>query len=467
MEPLGSCHVFPKKTVSFLLEELGRLKMLKDFEKYLIETCRCSAEKNYLLAVSGGIDSVVMAHLFHLSGMNFAIAHCNFHLRGKESDDDQHFVEELAAGFKQPCYVKSFDTLSYSESRGISIQMAARDLRYSWFEELSDNYGYDFIVAGHNQNDVVETVLLNFSRGCGIRGLTGISPRHGKIIRPLLFATRGAILQFAVDNHLHWREDSSNAETKYHRNKIRHTIIPAFETINPAFMQNALDTVQRLVQTERLLDHALEQVKQAICTVLPDRYLIDIEKLKEYPAIDLLLFELLRDFGVNQISMPALLKSFGSIPGKQFHTRTHCITRDRSHLIITSKVIPGETETFIEPEIALIDYPVHLSFSTFDMNDTFKIPAESQVAAVDADSIRFPLKLRAWKQGDRFQPLGLTGTQKISDFLINSKIPMPDKKQIWIIESGGRIVWVVNHRIDNRFKITASTRKIFLMEYKG
>jgi tRNA(Ile)-lysidine synthase len=441
--------------------------MYKEFEQYLKETCGCGADKNYLLALSGGVDSTVLAALFHLSGTDFAVAHCNFHLRETESDDDQRFVENLAAGFNRPCFVKDFDTSGYSANQGISVQMAARDIRYEWFNELADQYGFDFIATGHNRNDVVETVLLNLSRGTGIRGLSGISPRYGKIIRPLLFASRDAITTFAKDNKLVWREDSSNAEIKYLRNKIRHVIIPAFETLNPAFVQNTLETAHRLSQTEKFLDFTLRQVKQDICTILPDRYLIDIKKLLQYPAVDFLLFELMREFGVNPTGAHSITRSLGSTSGKQFHTPTHCITRDRSHLIITPNFTPAEDEAIIDQETAQINYPFSLTFSMMESNPLFRIPKESRFAALDADLVSFPLKLRRWKTGDRFHPLGLTGSKKISDFLINMKIPLPDKKQVWILESNDKIAWVVNYRIDNRFKITSGTRKILLIEYAG
>jgi tRNA(Ile)-lysidine synthase len=439
--------------------------MLKEFLKYLKDTCGGSDKGRYLLAVSGGVDSTVMMNLFQASGLEFAVAHCNFNLRGAESDGDRQFVESLAAEMKKPCYVKGFETASYASAKGISVQMAARDLRYTWFHELAEQCRFDFIATGHNRNDVVETALLNLTRGTGIRGLSGISPCHGKVIRPLLFASRDAILQYAHDHNLNWREDSSNAETKYDRNKIRHTIIPAFETINPAFIQNALETVYRSEETEKLLNFAISQVMQEVCTKLPDRLLIDIEKLQQYPSVDILLFELMREFNIHPSGVREILKSFGSAPGKQFHTRTHCITRDRAHLIITSKMVPVTDEVCIEPDIAQISYPISLSFNITESSSAFRIPEGSQFAALDAARLVFPLKLRPWKKGDRFRPLGMTGSKKISDFLINLKIPLPDKKQVWILETEGKIAWVVNHRIDDRFKITTLTRKILLIEY--
>lgn len=440
--------------------------MQQAFLKYLIEKCHGLPGKRYLLAVSGGVDSVVMTSLFQRAEIDFGLAHCNFQLRGHESEGDQRFVEELASEAGKPVYIKKFDTQFYALDHGISIQMAARDLRYAWFEELARNEGYDFIAVAHNRNDVVETALLNLSRGCGIRGLSGISPCSGKIIRPLLFASRNEILHFAGENDLQWREDSSNAEIKYHRNKIRHTIIPAFESINPAFMQNAIDTIKRLEHTEKLLDYTLDLVKQEVYTTLPDRWLIDIEKLKQYPSVEILLFELLRDFGVNQSNVLTILDSFESIPGKQFHTRTHCITRDRSQLIITEEGERPQSVAIIGPETRSLDFPVQLTFSLIPNSSDFRIPAERRYAVLDADKISYPLILRNWRVGDKFHPLGLKGSKKVSDFLINNKIALPDKKKIKVLETAGKIVWVVNHRIDNSFRITRETRKILLVEYK-
>jgi tRNA(Ile)-lysidine synthase len=421
---------------------------------------------SFLVAVSGGIDSVVMAHLFKSAGLNFAIAHCNFKLRGEESDGDQQFVNKLADNMQVSFYCTDFDTREYAAEHGISVQMAARDLRYAWFYETAENQGYDFIAAGHNKNDIIETMLLNLARGTGFRGLMGIRARHNKLIRPLLFAPRETIEGYARANDLKWREDSSNQETKYNRNKIRHDIIPAFESINSAFIQNALDTVRRIEHTGQLLDMYLRQVKDDIWTELSDRIMINIDNLKKYPANDILLFELLRDFGVSQLSGEMLINTIDTSTGKQFHTRTHTITRDRNFLIITKNTSREFCETLIGPDTVLIDYPVRMFFSMIEKNSEFIIPTRRNVAVLDADKISFPMILRGWKNGDRFQPLGLNGTKKVSDFLINIKLPLPDKKHVWILESGGEIAWVVNHRIDERFRITNDTMRILFIEYQ-
>jgi tRNA(Ile)-lysidine synthase len=231
-------------------------------------------------------------------------------------------------------------------------------------------------------------------------------------------------------------------------------------------MKNTLDTIRWLEQTEKLLDHILLQVRQEVLTELPDRVLINIKRLMEYPSVEVLLYELLRDFGVNQSSIKIIRDTIGSIPGRQIHTRTHTITRDRAHLIIKQKAEPPESEVFIEPDTLVIEHPIHLTFNTYTNAVGFMIPTGRQFAALDAGRITWPMKLRNWKTGDRFHPLGLEGSKKISDFLINNKIPLPDKKHIWILETGEKIAWVVNHRIDDRFRITSGTRKILLVEYE-
>ena len=439
--------------------------MQKEFERYLKLICRCSPEKRFLLTVSGGIDSVVLAELFHTAGIDFDFAHCNFHLRGEESDGDQAFVEKLALRMNVSCFVNHFDTQDYASKKGISIQMAARDLRYEWFEDIREKNGYDFIATGHNRNDMVETVLINFARGSGIRGLSGIRARHGFLIRPLLFASRAEIRKYADAHSLTWREDSSNAETKYIRNRIRHVLIPEFEAINPAFMQNATDTISRLSQTEQLLNLALAQIKKSVWIELPDKFLIDIEKLTEYPAVETLLFELLREFGCTPILVRSIMSSFEATPGKRFITRTHLITRDRTHLIITKNEIPIDSEMEIDADTALVTYPVHLIFSNLKVNPGYTVPPENRYAVLDFDRLVFPLTLRRWRAGDHFHPLGMKGTKKISDFLIDNKVPLPDKQHVWVIESSGNIIWVVNHRIDDRYRFTDKTSRILLIEY--
>ncbi len=281
-----------------------------------------------------------------------------------------------------------------------------------------------------------------------------------------MFASRAEIRKYADERSLSWREDSSNAETKYIRNRIRHILIPEFEAINPAFMENATETISRLHQTELLFNLALTQIKKSVCIELPDKFLIDIEKLTGYPAVETLLFELLREYGCTAILVRSILSSFESTPGKRFITRTHSITRDRTHLIITENKAADDAQIDIDEDTVLITYPIHLTVGSLKISPAFTIPPENRYAALDRDKLVFPLTLRRWKPGDHFHPLGMKGSKKISDFLIDNKVPLPDKQHIWVIESSGNIIWVVNHRIDDRYRITAETSGILLLEYR-
>jgi tRNA(Ile)-lysidine synthase len=438
--------------------------MQDEFLKYLINICKCSSNSRFLLAVSGGIDSVVMTYLFHMADLNFSIAHCNFHLRGKESDIDQQFVEDLATRLGHACFVKHIKLDAIRKEQGISVQMAARDLRYAWFNELAEQEGFNYIVVAHNRNDVVETMMMNLSRGCGIRGLTGIKPVMNKIVRPLIFASRDDIVRFANEKKLKWREDLSNSQIKYERNRIRHEIIPEFEKLNPAFLQSAVETIRHLEQTEQLFDLMLKEVKKQIWTELPDRNLVNIDKLLEFPAVETILFETLRNFGLNPSGARSLANSLESISGKQFITGTHCITRDRSNLIITEIKQHIESGLEITNDTLQVSYPVYMTFRIFEKPKKYDIPVEKNIAALDADLVGFPIKLRRWQKGDAFHPLGLKGSMKLSDFLINNKVPLPDKQKVWILESNRKIIWIVGHRIDDRFKITSATSKILLIE---
>ncbi|HLO60037.1 MAG TPA: tRNA lysidine(34) synthetase TilS [Bacteroidales bacterium] len=439
--------------------------MLQQFLQYLDSICKGHNSGRFLLTVSGGIDSAVMSHLFHSAGLPFAIAHCNFALRGAESDGDEKFVRELAVQYNVPFYSRRFQTSEYATDKGISIQMAARDLRYEWFTTLSGEYNYDYIATGHNKNDVVETMLLNLSRGTGLRGLMGIKPVNGLIIRPLLFATRADIEKYAGEHNLRWRDDSSNEQTKYHRNKIRHLIIPAFESINPAFLQNALDTIDRVQQTGVILDHFIAQAKEKLWNEKDDRILIDIEGLKQLPAYELILFEFLKPFGITHLNQDALIRTLDcSASGKQFHTGSHILTRDRDYLIVTKNKNHQNAEVMIHENTSEIRFPLSIKLTRIKKTDDFTIPVSPKTAALDADLIRFPILVRKWTHGDRFYPLGSNGSKKLSDFLINIKLPLPDKDNVWVIESEGKIAWIVNLRIDDRFKITEQTQNILIIE---
>ncbi len=439
--------------------------MLKEFNEYLKKECHCSPEYKFLLTVSGGIDSVVMAYLFHRSGIGFSIAHCNFHLRGNESDEDQLFVQNLSKKMKVDFHVQHFKTEEYAKLKGLSIQMAARNLRYKWFEKIRRKNHFNYIAIGHNRDDVIETLLINLARGTGIKGLTGIKPRQGYIVRPLLFASRRDIETYAADHHIGWRDDSSNAETKYHRNKIRHLLIPEFEKAFPAFRQNIINTVFHLGQAEQLFELTIENIKKTICSNLHDKQLIDIKKLLDYPSVETILFELLRETGCNQSMIHSLLRSLSGESGKKIITKTHTITRDRDYLMITKNIQQDDQVIVVDHNTTLINDPIQLKFSQMTIESgSFTIPTEKNIAALDLDLITFPLHIRRWRPGDCFKPLGLNGRKKVSDYLIDHKIALPDKQHIRVLESDGNIIWLIGHRIDDRFKISANTKNILIIE---
>lgn len=439
--------------------------MIKEFNEYLKKECHCSPEYKFLLAVSGGIDSVVMAYLFHQTGIRFSIAHCNFHLRENESDEDQLFVQDLSNKMKVDLHIQHFETEKYAKSNGLSIQMAARKLRYKWFNEIKQKNHFNYVAIGHNRDDIIETLLINLLRGTGIKGLTGIKPRQGYIVRPLLFASRNDIATYAADHHIVWRDDSSNSDTKYQRNKIRHLLIPEFEKAFPAFRQNIINTIFHLGQAEQLFELTIENIRKAICINLHDKQLIDIEKLLEYPSVETILFELLRDTGCNQSMIHSLFKSLNSEPGKKIITKTHTITRDRDYLMVTRNFQQDNHETMIDQNTTVINYPIHLKFSQVTIeNGSFTIPDDKNIAALDLDLVTFPLTIRRWRPGDYFKPLGLKGRKKISDYLIDHKIPLPDKQHIRVLESAGNIIWLIGHRIDDRYKISEKTKNLLIIE---
>ena len=441
--------------------------MLDLFEKYISGNKICTADNKVLLGVSGGVDSVVMADLFIRGKYIIGVAHCNFQLRGKEADDDQEFVEEWARDRGIDCYVKRFDTINYATQNNLSIQMAARELRYDWFSEIKNKHDYIYVATGHNMDDAIETFFINLIRGTGIRGLTGIKPKSRDIIRPLLFATRKDIIHYAKDRNLKYREDSSNKETKYLRNKIRHNIIPGFIKINPEFNITMTETFERLKETEELFNKTIDKIRaETLVKESQGRILINMEKLKEIKPLDIILYEIIRDFGFNFQITKNIIAGLPDIPGKKYYSKTHRIIKDRKHLIITSIKKYGDTITNIDSGVAEVLHPVHLTFTNFQGSTEYPIPKDRKYAALDSNKVNYPLKLRKWKQGDRFMPLGMKNSRKLSDFFIDNKLSIPDKEDIWLLLSGDQIIWIVNFRIDDRVKVDSATKNILLIEYK-
>lgn len=419
-----------------------------------------------LLAVSGGKDSVLMAHLFHHAGLKFAIAHCNFNLRGEDSDFDERFVRTLADEFKIPCHAIKFDTKKRAEEDKISIQMAARVLRYEWFEEIRTQFGYDSISVAHHQNDFTETILLNLVRGTGISGLHGILPKRGKIIRPLLFLTREEIDEVVAAEKLEFREDQSNLSSKYARNKIRLEVIPKLKELNPILEQTFRENGRRFSELEEFLRIKVEELRNEL--FIPFRsesYTIDLHRLKQLKPINLLLYELFKPFLFNEDVLNDLVKSWDGQSGKQYQSATHQITLDRERLLLTPREVASAQRTKLNHGESAIN------FSGYDITILELVPNEirfekgREVAYFDADLLVFPLLFRNWQKGDYFYPLGLKGKKKLSDYFTNLKIPIVEKTNIPILENGnGDIIWIAGYRTDERYKILPTTQKVIKLE---
>ena len=439
--------------------------MLEEFRRFILSNSLHQPNDRILLAVSGGIDSMVLLHLYFAAGYKPGIAHCNFHLRGAESDADEKFVKSSAENMDAAYHQQDFDTEQSADESGISIQMAARNLRYRWFEEILKRHGYNFIATAHNQDDEIETFFINLSRGTGIRGLTGIPVRSEKVIRPLLFASRESIVDYAIEHDIRFREDSSNASDKYLRNRVRHHLIPMLEEENPSFRMALMDTMRKLSETEKLYQQELAQLKQRLVRTEGDRIRIAIRELSALDAKQSILFEILSDYNFSSQAMEDIIHSLEGPSGKQFLSTTHRIVKDREDLIITPLDKEEDRKYYLERETGRITEPVDLEWMVVDHTETFHIPNERKIACLDLQKLHFPMMLRHWQTGDYFQPLGMQGMKKISDYLIDIKVSLPDKERTWLLTSGSKIVWVIGQRIDDRFKVRPETRQVLMMKF--
>lgn len=438
--------------------------MLSRFQSFILDNNLCRINQKILLATSGGIDSLVMLDLFARSGYNCGIAHCNFKMRGADSDEDQIFVKNLAEKYNVPFYTTSFNTEEYSENNRISVQMAARMLRYEWFEDLRLDQNYDLIATAHNKNDSVETFFINLARGTGIRGLTGIPIISGNLIRPLLFMNREEIERYAESFDISWREDSSNSQTKYARNKIRHSVIPALKELNPGIINTMAENINRLKDVEDIYLHSLENAK--INLIFKDKNFtwISIKELKKLDPVYTWTFELVKDFDFSAHVTKDIIRNLDAEPGKIFFSPTHRLVKDRDRLII-HPLKENETKRYYidDPTQDLTD-PMKIELSILPATGTTGIPPENTVAWFDLDLLEFPLMIRKWEPGDYFMPLGMKNMKKVSDFFVDNKISIPEKENSWMLVSGDKIFWIIGKRIDERFRITPETKRILQLK---
>ena len=439
------------------------MPLLESFQRYIAENDLATHDDRILLTVSGGVDSMVMLSLFTRSGYRVGVAHCNFQLRGAESDEDEELVAREAARCGVPCYNRRFDTAGEMERTGESMEMAARRLRYAWFDALSREEGYTVIAIAHHIDDSIETFFINLLRGTGLRGLTGISTQVGKVIRPLMFASRKEILEYAVQNRIPFREDSSNRSTKYLRNKIRLGLIPRIREINPKFTELMRKNIGRLTDAQLFIDHGIERIRREAVTSQGDTDTIRVDRIDPAFPREFVIYELLNSaYGFKGDVIDTLCHALNhDATGRRFYARDRMATIDRGAIIVTPIAPDDECRTTVERG-AVRSYCGNavLYYEYCDIDDVQTFGTPEQVAQVDADKLRFPLTLRRWREGDWFIPFGMTGRKKVSDFLIDAKVPLPEKQRQFVLLSGDDIVWLVGRRIDDRFRLTAETENV-------
>lgn len=431
----------------------------------MLEKVRRFIEKNHLLSnneqpvivgVSGGSDSVVLLDLLQKLGYKCIIAHCNFHLRMEESDRDYEFVLTLSKTYKTIIQTIDFKTLEYAEKQKISIEMAARELRYAWFENLLKKYDAQAIAVGHHSDDDIETILLNLARGTGLKGLTGMPVRNGDIVRPLLTTSREEIRNYIAENNLAFVEDSTNSSTDIIRNKIRHQLIPLLEEINPAFRSTMMQTRENLQDTYQIFQAEINRIKNEVVSCSDNKTEINIDKIKQYPEKETVLYELLKEYNFHPDQIRQIADSMDTTAGKLFFSPTHALLKDRESLIIQLL-----NKAVIKADIALVQVQsTTLKTRIFAKDKDFKYSKSQQLIHLDADKITMPLTQRKWQAADFFYPLGMNQKKKLSDFLIDEKIDRFEKENIQVLISGDQIVWVIGLRIDNRFKVTDETQRI-------
>ena len=439
------------------------MNLLDSFQRYIDENDLATHDDRILLTVSGGVDSMVMLSLFTRCGYRVGVAHCNFQLRGAESDEDEVLVEDEAKKHGAAFYNKRFETRAEMERTGESMEMAARRLRYAWFDALSREHGYTAIAIAHHADDSIETFFINLLRGTGLRGLTGISTQVGKVIRPLLFASRKEILEYAVQNRIPFREDSSNRSTKYLRNKIRLGLIPRIREINPKFTDLMRRNIERLTDTQLFIEAAVAHMREDVVTQADGIATIHVERIEAAYPRNFAVYELLSSqYGFKGDVCDALCRALSeAATGRRFYAREYVATVDRGRILV-ERIAPGDACEVTVEQGAQRSYcgNMVLYFEACDIDDIRAYDVPEQVALLDADLLRYPLRLRRWREGDTFIPFGMEGRKKVSDYLIDRKVSLPEKQRQFVLLSGDEIVWLVGRRIDDRYRLTDRTENV-------
>lgn len=441
------------------------MSLQTEIEKFIKDKGLISSDKKILVALSGGIDSMVLLHILQRSNYNCAIAHCNFLLRGKESDEDEEFVRRIARDVNLTSHFKRFQTKEYAFDQKLSIQEAARDLRYKWFNELCDEYRYTKIATAHHLDDNIETILINLQRGTGVKGLRGIMPLRDRIIRPLLQVTKDRVKKYAIENNVLYRNDLSNSDTKYLRNKIRLEVIPALKEADPEFYIHWNKRIYEAVENWELLEQEILKIKEECLVQKGEKTYIEIQKLINKKEAALFLFHLLDGF---EFSVPQRIKAVDllrSSSGKKIIGKNSILLKDRTHLIISphSKRSP---EVIIDGCYRRVTSPLDLKLSEHSIEDVNLIK-KPNFAYFDLEKIKFPLKIDQWRKGDAFYPLGMKGKKKLSDLFIDEKVDYMRKREIPIMRSGKEILWVMGIRISDKHKVTSQTNRVLKVEWKN
>ena len=439
------------------------MTLIDKFQSYVERHALFTRGDRILLTVSGGVDSMVLLSLMAELGYRIGVAHCNFQLRGAESDEDEAAVAREAARCGAPCYNRRFDTTAEMERTGESMEMAARRLRYAWFEELCREHGYTAVAVAHHADDSIETFFINLLRGTGLRGLTGINTRMGRVVRPLMFASRREILEYAVARKIPFREDSSNRSTKYLRNKIRLGLIPRIREINPKFTDLMRHNIARLTDAQLFIEAAVAHMRRDVVTEAGGIVTIHAERIEASYPRNFAVYELLSsDYGFKGDVCDAICRALSEgASGRRFYAKEHVACVDRGRILV-ERIAPDDACEVTVERGAVRSYcgNMVLYFESCDIDDIRAYGVPEQVALLDADRLRYPLRLRRWREGDSFVPFGMEGRRKVSDYLIDRKVPLPEKGRQFVLLSGDEIVWLVGRRIDDRYRLTKQTENV-------
>jgi tRNA(Ile)-lysidine synthase len=438
------------------------LQILKQIKNGILP----STDKRILVATSGGADSMVLLSLMHRVGYKITVAHCNFNLRPGDCDLDQQLVESFCKKLGIECFVESFDTVGYAKSQKISVEMAARDLRYSWFAQLKSELNIDFIAIGHHLNDNIETVLLNMTRGTGLRGLTAMTAVHSDIIRPLLFAEREHIVQYAVANDIPFREDYTNSDNSIPRNRFRNVVIPEFEKINPSFLETMKKNIDVWNDWYQFSIKQLQTIRDKIVSQNNNGVFVRLDKNMDKSTLNLVLFELLSDMGYSGNRTHEYLKIVDSQVGVYIKTENHYIVRERNGVLITDLDMIDDFQTVSIESIPFYgSEKISLTIEHSDIDQTNQYKNNSFVECIDFEKITLPLTIRRWQKGDKFFPIGMNGSKKVSDYLTDIKKKSVEKQQQLVLTDKSGIIWVIGLRLDKRYAITNQTTKFLILKW--